>query len=159
MNLNKVIKLISSHFYKFNQYLPVVRFRSKQMSSRVDQPSGVQSNNVSEHVQTEGVKECFVPKVHWGHRWENETAQGHEDQVVLVLECDDCISIQVRHVQTLSFFFDLGMLPAQKPSNVREEKSSLGIVRIGIGFAEFVMDTVISGPFNDGVLKDTFMLI
>lgn len=63
------------------------------------------------------------------------------------------IVLQIGHVDSLSFFFDLRMLTAQKPADVSKEESSSGIMWIGIGFAEFVMNSMVSSPFNYGILK------
>jgi len=45
------------------------------------------------------------------------------------------------------------MFAAKKPPDVGEEETSLGVVRVGVSFAEFVVDSVISGPVNDGIFE------
>lgn len=48
---------------------------------------------------------------------------------------------------------DVGVLSAQQPTNMREEKSPFGVMGIGISFGIFMMSPVISTPFIDVILK------
>jgi len=47
------------------------------------------------------------------------------------------------------------MFLTEQPSHVREEETSLSIVRIGISLAIFVMNPVVSGPIDRGILDPT----
>ncbi len=44
------------------------------------------------------------------------------------------------------------VLLAAEPTNMTEEKSTLGVDGIGVCFCVLVVDTVVTGPFVDGVL-------
>lgn len=59
----------------------------------------------------------------------------------------------IRQVDSLAIGLDVFVLPADDPTYMREEKSPLGIVGIGAGLMEFVIDSVIPRPFCYRVLK------
>lgn len=60
---------------------------------------------------------------------------------------------KVAAVNKLAFLYNLGMLFHHKPTNMREEKSSLCVVGIGICFGIFMVHSVISNPIEHGILK------
>lgn len=45
------------------------------------------------------------------------------------------------------------MLFHEEPAHVCEKESTIGIVRVGVGLGEFVMDSMIARPFKDTVLE------
>ena len=56
-----------------------------------------------------------------------------EDAVVAVLEHDERLGLQVGHVDGLPARDDTGMFPHTEPTNVGEQETSPGIVRIRRG--------------------------
>jgi hypothetical protein len=44
------------------------------------------------------------------------------------------------------------MFFSQKPTHVSEKESSIGIVGIGIGFTEFMMNSMVATPFEKIIL-------
>lgn len=45
------------------------------------------------------------------------------------------------------------MLLDQQPAAMREEEPALGVVRVGIGVCELVVDSVIADPLDDVFLR------
>ena len=82
--------------------------------------------------------------------------QGRDDlcdcEHLLPLEHADGVRIQVTHVQALAFGLDIGMFPDQQPATMCKEETTLGIVGICLCLGVLVMDTVITGPFDDVIL-------
>lgn len=68
------------------------------------------------------------------------------------MESQQRVFCNVRHVDGFAPPVDLGMFTLHQPADVREEKSSIGIVRVGVCLAEFVMHPVVPDPFRYGVL-------
>lgn len=68
------------------------------------------------------------------------------------MELNDRIIVDVTHVKHTTFAQYFGMFMHHKPANVRKEESPIWIVRIGIGFREFVMHPMIADPFINGIL-------
>lgn len=56
------------------------------MSGRVDQPGGVQAQDISEDVQAVSIFKGFVPENHRNHRRKNEAHKRHQKQEVFVLQ-------------------------------------------------------------------------
>jgi len=92
----------------------IVRSVSPLVGGTVHQPGHVQGEHVAEHGGHEpGVKEGLAPEVHGDHGRHDETAEGHKDQVILLLEGQDGVALQVGHVDTLALGDDVGVLAAQ----------------------------------------------
>lgn len=72
---------------------------------------------------------------------------------LLLLEHDDGIGNQITEVQAFAFLHHIGMFLAQQPANMGEEEATSGIMRIGISFRELVVDTMIAGPMEGGILE------
>ena len=72
---------------------------------------------------------------------------------LLSLESEHRVVCQVRKIKLGSHFSNLGMLFLEKPTNMREEESSVDIVGISIGISPLVVATVIARPFNDIILE------
>lgn len=45
------------------------------------------------------------------------------------------------------------MFSTEQPAHMREEETSCSVVRIGIGLAIFMMNPVVSGPVDRGILE------
>lgn len=69
-----------------NWHLLVIRFGTPHMSGRVDQPGGVQAQDISEDVQAVSIFKGFVPENHRNHRRKNEAHKRHQKQEVFVLQ-------------------------------------------------------------------------
>lgn len=72
---------------------------------------------------------------------------------VLFLECQYRIALEVAQINSLALFLHFRMLLAEQPAYVREEKASCSVVRISVGLAVLVMNSVIPGPIDRGILK------
>lgn len=71
---------------------------------------------------------------------------------LLSLVDDNRVLKQVAHVYSFASANNFGVFLAEKPADVREKESSVGVVGVGIGFAELVMHPMITTPFVDVVL-------
>lgn len=79
--------------------LLIIRLIAPFMSSRVDQPGDIQDERVAEHGgDEESVFEGFSPTVNRNHCGHDEAQQRHQEQVVLLLESQDWVSLQVGNV-------------------------------------------------------------
>lgn len=94
----------------------------------------------------------LVPEVARDDCGDDEAHDGHQYHVVFLLELEHRITVQVGQINTFALRLDVRMFATQQPAHVREEESTLGIVRIRLCLTELVMDTVISGPVNNSVL-------
>lgn len=74
-------------------------------------------------------------------------------QVVAVLEAHNWVGNQVAQVNLFAFLLDVRVLARQEPAYVGEEETALGVVRIGVGFAVLVVDSVVAAPLEDGVFE------
>ena len=72
---------------------------------------------------------------------------------LLSLESNDFIFFQIVKGNLFSFRNYVRMFFHEQPTDVSEEEPVFSVVRIGVGFAEFVMYSVIPGPFPNGVLE------
>lgn len=68
------------------------------------------------------------------------------------MELYDGIVVDVAHVEHTTFSQHFWMLMHHEPADVRKEEASIRIVRIGISFREFVVHTMITNPFVNGIL-------
>lgn len=123
------------------------------MRGGIHQPSRVQRQSVSEQVDAPGVEEGFAPEVHGDRHRHGEAHQRHDDEVVLLLVREDGVAVQIGHVDSLALVLHFRMLLAQEPSDVGEEEASLGVVRVRVGLAVLVVDSVVPGPVNHRVLE------
>lgn len=64
----------------------------------------------------------------------------------LFLKHDDAIGLQVTHVNLHPLFDDIRMRREEEPTNMREEKSTLGVVGIRVGLGVLVVDSMIMSP-------------
>lgn len=71
---------------------------------------------------------------------------------LLFLEHNVFVSLQVGHVDFLSKFQDFWVLSRHQPSNVTEEKATVGIMRVSISVRIFVVLTMITDPNIKAVL-------
>lgn len=67
--------------------------------------------------------------------------------------------MQVIHLESFTPALDFGVLPHKQPSNVREEETPCGIVRISIGLAALVVQPVVSTPIYNGILTNELQII
>lgn len=59
---------------------------------------------------------------------------------------------QVAELQLAPFLDDIGVFAHKQPANVREEEPPHGVVRVGICLWIFVVNPVVSSPFEDIIL-------
>merc|ERR1719491_1739507 len=83
---------------------------------------------------------------------EEETHVERKPRVQPLLEHDKTIIFQITEIHFSSDFYNIGMLLDEQPSNVSEEETSRGIVRVRIGFRKFVVYTVVSRPMINASL-------
>jgi len=75
---------------------------------------------------------------------------------LLALINDNGIFQEIAHIDSLASSGYSWVFSAQQPANVSKEKPTSGIVRVGIRFTEFVMDSVVSTPFVNMILNHLF---
>lgn len=63
------------------------------------------------------------------------------------------IVFQVTHVDFCSELLHIRMLLDEQPAAVREEKAALRVVRVGVGVCELVVNSMISNPLYDVLLR------
>lgn len=69
------------------------------------------------------------------------------------LESEYRVVPQIRNIDFGSHFLQFLALSREKPSNVRVEKTSSRVVRISLSIRPFVMASMITGPFDNVILK------
>ena len=70
-----------------------------------------------------------------------------------LLPKNDGIFLQIGHVNSGTLFHHLRMLSEEKPANVREEETSLGVMWIRVAVREFMMNSVVSRPLENVILR------
>lgn len=122
------------------------------MRERVDRPRDVQHDGVHEDACVPWVKERLVDKVPKNPGRQQEANDDRQRIVIFALKSDHRISIKVSHINPLSELFHIRMLLNHEPADVREEKSSLGVVRIGVGVGVLVVGPMVANPDREWVL-------
>ena len=131
----------------------IVRVVTVQVSGRVNTPGEVKDHDISKSSGHEkGVPEVFAPVVLGDLSREDKAHVKSEPRVQLFLPVDKGIGKQIRKVHFASGLDNLRVLFDKEPTNVSKEKSASGIVWVRLGFGEFVVDSVITGPVVDGSL-------
>lgn len=69
------------------------------------------------------------------------------------LQHNQGIRFQIGHVDGFSLAYDGRMFFTHQPSDVRKEKSPVGVVGVGVGVAVLVMLSVVSHPNVHAILK------
>ena len=69
------------------------------------------------------------------------------------LKHDDFIFVQIAQIQLLSLLYDIGVFSHQQPPDMREEETSLRIMRVCVGLRILVVNAVVARPFKDVVLS------
>jgi len=124
------------------------------VSSTVHEPSGVEVEAVAELCsEAPGHDEALSPKVPRHKGWDQKAEEEDEWSVVVLLEHDDGISFQVRHVDCLPLLLDQDVLSCHEPPNMSKEEPPLGIMRVRMSLGVFMMGPVIPTPLMHGVLK------
>jgi hypothetical protein len=131
----------------------VVRVVAHEVGGGVDEPGEVQNDGVAESAgDEEGVPEFLAPEVLrdlGGH--DVAHVQG-EPRVELLLEHDEGVLVQVREVEVAAGLDDGGVLLDEEPAHVGEEEAAGGVVGVGLGLRELVVDAVVAGPVVDAAL-------
>lgn len=89
----------------------------------------------------------------------NKTIDSLEIRIIKVrlywplLEHDERVSFQVRHVDELALGDDVGMFAAHEPSDVREEEAPLRVVRVAVRVAVAMVLAMVSNPDVQAVLR------
>ena len=131
----------------------VVRVIAHEMGGGVDEPGEVQHDGVTEGTgHEEGVPEVLPPEVLRDLGGHDVAHVQSEPRVELLLEHDEGVLVQVGEVEVASGLDDGGMLLDEEPAHVREEESAGGVVGVGLGLRELVMDAVVAGPVEDAAL-------
>lgn len=124
--------------------LLIKRFHPIHVCSRVNQPSCVQTNNISVYWTEEEWSGKRFPEKQPRNKCRNDnTSRQHKSQVIFMLKHNKRISFQITHVYFCSKLFDIGVLFAQQPSHMREEKTSSRVVRVSICITKFVVNSVV----------------
>ena len=111
----------------------------------------------------------FSPEQVWDDGGEDESCHEEAFQVVAVLEHDEGVRLQVRHVDRLPCLHHGRVFSAEKkgstnimfnhtevtpsspdhePAHVWEEEAPVGIVRVGLGLAALVVEPTTDKPFS-----------
>jgi len=132
----------------------VIGFVAESMSGRVDEPSGMKSEAVSEECRGVECNECALSPQSYRHKCGHQKAEEKDQwQVVALLEHQNWVGGQVAKVQFRAHLFYLGVLLHQQPAHVREEEAAVDVVRVGVGVSPFVMAAMVPRPFNYVVLE------
>lgn len=120
----------------------------------IDAPRDVQDPCVTETSREEpSVRPRFVPIKYRNYCRQNKAAKRHDDCPIILLKHQNRIGFQVGNVDFLSSSTNIRMLLRHQPANMWEKESPSSIVRVSICVKILVMDSVISRPVNDAVLK------
>lgn len=66
-----------------------------------------------------------------------------------LLEEQNWIVVEISEIQFESHLSHLGVLAMEEPTNVGEEPATVRVVRIGVRFRRFVMQTMVSTPLEE----------
>ena len=77
----------------------------------------------------------------------------HQRYIEAALESDQWILFQVTHVHSLSLLYNIWMFAAQKPTDVREEEASFGVMWVGVGLRVLVVHPMVTTPLVDVILE------
>jgi hypothetical protein len=69
------------------------------------------------------------------------------------MEFDDGVAEDVTHVHLTPFFDHLWVLFDHEPTHVCEEEAAVGVVRVSVRFAVFVVHAVVPHPLENRVLE------
>lgn len=72
---------------------------------------------------------------------------------VLLLECDQRIFFEIRHINLFSFLNHVRMFPAEQPANMREKETAFRVMRISVCFRVFVVNSMVASPLKHVILK------
>ena len=124
-----------------------------EVGGAVDQPGEVQDDAVAQGPSDEeSVPEVLPPEV-LGDLGGHDVAHVEgEPGIALLLEHDGGIVEKVGEVEVPPRLDDVWVLLDEEPPHVREEEAPGGVVRVGGGLGELVVDTVVAGPVPDGAL-------
>lgn len=96
------------------------------------------------------VKACSLTSVS-GMKWTVISAMGWNH--LLPLKHYNLVRQQIVKLQFASFFNDIRVFAHQQPANMSEEEAPNGVVRISICLWIFVVNSVVSCPFKDIILR------
>lgn len=69
------------------------------------------------------------------------------------MEKQSFVVLQIAHVNFGSELFHVGMLFDEQPAHMREEESSLWVMRISVCVCKLMMNTMVSDPLQDIFLR------
>lgn len=132
----------------------VVRSRPPHVGGAVDQPGQVEGHAVAEHDANEkGIPQTLTPEEVRNHCGKGAPNKEQKRNVIFPLEPDHWVCHQVTHVNCFALFLDIRVLLHQKPPNMREKEAPFGVVRVGVGFGEFVVHSVVPTPLVNVILE------
>jgi len=131
----------------------VVGAVAKHVGSGIDEPGCIEGEAITKnHSHEVGIPQSLTPKVPRHQGGHHKAHQDDRRDVVLPLIKDDRVSQDVGHVHLSTDTIHIRVLLAQKPSHVGKEEPLLGIYGVGGGLGVLVVDTVVSGPYENGIL-------
>ena len=119
---------------------------AKPMGKRIDAEGGLLNEEDSKNACVDEAAHVITPAKTCNERWEDQTSENDDFQVVLVLPDNDWILIEIRNICSSYSFW---VLLHQHPTEVRVEKTFADRVWVLLGVGISVMGSVISCPPSD----------
>lgn len=147
------------------------------MGKGIYAPNTVQTENISESCSVpSGIK--WFPQAACNNDWKDEIT--HQDQgniipakyfvnnkiflnkydlveILLSLKLTNWVRLNVTHVDLRTKLSHIRMFLAHQPAHMWEEKAARRVMRIGICIGEFVMNSMITCPFDNILIFENEM--
>jgi len=130
----------------------VERLVTEPVSKRVDAEGGLLNEEDAENTSVDESTLPVTPAETSYDTREEETHNGDNEEVILVLPPNDRIFIKVGDVGTANA---LGVLLHDHPAEVRVQETLADGVRVLVGVSVAVVSTVVTGPPSDGTFDST----
>lgn len=123
------------------------------MGSTIHGPGKVQGVYITEDALHHKANiPILAPEVNGNYGRNYKAKQHFQQNEIFLMETHDRIGQNVTHVQLTTTFQHLGMFVHHQPAHVSEEKASIRVVRISIGFRILVVNSVIAYPIVQAIL-------
>jgi len=130
----------------------VERLVTEPVGKRVDTEGGLLNEEDAENTSVDESTLPVTPAETSYDTREEETHNGDNEEVILVLPPNDRIFIKVGDVGTANA---LGVLLHDHPAEVRVQETLADGVRVLVGVSVAVVSTVVTGPPSDGTFDST----
>ena len=132
----------------------VIWLVSPHVGSTVHTPGSIQKQHVTKGGAAEECRtEAGVPEIPWYKSRKYVAHEYGEERKIVSLEYQYRIGIEVTVVEGFTLPLHLWMFSGQQPTDVSEKEAPLGIVRVTMRLRIFVMNSVVTCPFYDVILR------